>query len=159
MNTQEIKEYIISQYEGVTEANFNDFERKLFCEFDDETGERESHRWWDEIEVTKKMGDKTFVYWWATANRDESVQDLGWEFDINTVRELFVSDLEVLNLKVISYCKIPEEITKGHHIEHTTCDSYIKYQLEDEGEEELSDWIRTTYPELVGIEFLIHIDY
>lgn len=50
--------------------------------------DRESHRWWDEVEVVQQINDKYFKYRWATANRDESVEDLGWNFDFNSIVEV-----------------------------------------------------------------------
>lgn len=49
---------------------------------------RESYRWWDEIETVSKYGDKYFRYYGASANRDESIYELGWEFDWDSVEEV-----------------------------------------------------------------------
>jgi hypothetical protein len=49
---------------------------------------RDSHRWWDEVTYVVPIGDKFFQFVYATANRDESVQDLGWNFDWNSVFEV-----------------------------------------------------------------------
>jgi len=49
---------------------------------------RHSHRWWDEVETVGKYGDKYFLFYKAHANRDESVEDLGWEFDWGSVEEV-----------------------------------------------------------------------
>lgn len=50
--------------------------------------DRDSHRWWDEAILVKKIGDKYFMYTWAFANRDEHVYDLGFDFDINSIIEV-----------------------------------------------------------------------
>jgi len=66
--------------------------------------------------------------------------------------------LKILNMKVVSYCDIPEEIDKGW-LDELGCDVYTEYNLLEEEEGELQDWLRTTYPELINTTFLIHIDY
>jgi hypothetical protein len=44
-------------------------------------------RWWETWLYVAKVGDKFIGYEWAKANRDESVFDLGWEFDWESVEE------------------------------------------------------------------------
>jgi hypothetical protein len=44
-----------------------------------------SHRWWDEWLHVVKFGNIYIGYLFARANRDESVFDLGWEFDTNSI--------------------------------------------------------------------------
>lgn len=46
-----------------------------------------SHRWWESWLYVVKIEDKFIGYEWAEANRDESIFDLGWEFEWNTVAE------------------------------------------------------------------------
>lgn len=47
----------------------------------------DSHRWWEEWLNVVKIGDKFIGYFYGRANRDESVEDLGYEFDIKAVAE------------------------------------------------------------------------
>ena len=74
--------------------------------------------------------------------------------------------LKTITKKVVSYCEIPEGIIpKGHWLNQHGCDAYIECHLEDDIEDviegdELDDWLRETYPELIDEEsFFIHIDY
>lgn len=45
------------------------------------------HRWWDIWLEVVKIGDKFIGYYWARANGDIGIFDLGWEFNWNTVVE------------------------------------------------------------------------
>ena len=52
--------------------------------------DRESHRWWDTYVIIKqfdlgKKGKYYIGYEWAYANGDESIFDLGWEFDQGSI--------------------------------------------------------------------------
>lgn len=52
--------------------------------------DRNSHRWWDTFTVIKKFdlgqqGVYYIGYGWAQANRDQSIFELGWEFDQGTI--------------------------------------------------------------------------
>ena len=74
--------------------------------------------------------------------------------------------LKTITKKVVSYCEIPEGIiSEGHWLNQHGCDAYIEYHLEDDIEDiiegdELDDWLRETYPELIDEEsFFIHLDY
>lgn len=68
--------------------------------------------------------------------------------------------LSEINYKVLSYCEIPEELTEDHWLSDNSPDCYVAYTLQKEGgDERVSNWIRRVYPELIGIEFMIHIDY
>jgi len=48
----------------------------------------ESCRWWEEWSYVVKVGDKYFRYGYAEANRDESVSELGYDWDVNSVEEV-----------------------------------------------------------------------
>ncbi len=64
--------------------------------------------------------------------------------------------------QVISYCDIPEELTEDHHISEYQPDCYVNYRIlpdEPENEDPLDAWIRKTYPKLIGVSFLIEMDY
>lgn len=68
--------------------------------------------------------------------------------------------MKTITKKVISWCSIPENITKGHWLSEFQNGCYIPFTLEDKGVDELSDTIRETYPEIKeDEEFLIDIDY
>lgn len=64
------------------------------CELD-----RETFRWWDEFTIIKKIGDKYFSYIWASANRDESIFDLGWCFDYDSLIEVEPYEETVIQTK------------------------------------------------------------
>lgn len=51
-----------------------------------------SHRWWDEWLHVNKYEDIYIGYLKARANRDESVEDLGWEFDAKSI--VFMKSIE-----------------------------------------------------------------
>jgi len=75
--------------------------------------------------------------------------------------------LQELNIKVLSYCDIPEKLTKEHcSLSESSCDSYIMYNVISKKEQskyddnfKLDNWIIKKYPELEGKDILIHIDY
>lgn len=46
------------------------------------------HRWWNEYQYIIKIDEIFIGYVHAEANRDESVQELGYEFDINSICEM-----------------------------------------------------------------------
>lgn len=55
-------------------------------------------RWWSEEFRVVRIADNLFVgYKWAVANRDESISDLGWEFDPASIRE--VEPVEVVTIR------------------------------------------------------------
>ncbi len=79
-----------------------------------------------------------------------------------------IESLETLGpIKVISYCKLPEEISeKNSSINEASCDSYIKYKITSKNDQDkyddnfdLDNYIIEQFPELEGKEILIHIDY
>lgn len=47
-----------------------------------------SCRWWEEWSYVVKIGDRYFSYAYAEANRDESVRELGYDWDIDSVEEV-----------------------------------------------------------------------
>lgn len=49
---------------------------------------RESHRWWDEVDVVQQINDKYFKYRWATAKGYNSATESGWNFDFNSIVEV-----------------------------------------------------------------------
>lgn len=77
--------------------------------------------------------------------------------------------MKKINMKVVSYCEIPEKLTESHWISENSCNCYVPYSLpkeaitkeEDGGGQDspLSAWIRKEYPELAGTDFLIEMDY
>ena len=65
--------------------------------------------------------------------------------------------------KIISYCDLPEEMTQDAGLEEHRCDSYVPYSLSEYDPQytecKLDGWLRENYPELIGTNFLINIDY
>lgn len=47
-----------------------------------------NHRWWSEHLYVVNIDGMLISYVYARANRDESVEELGWEFDWNSVQEM-----------------------------------------------------------------------
>lgn len=93
MVTQEIKEYLNTWYNETNNTTYectdaDSLEILIESGKDEIEVDRSSHRWWDEVTRIAKYGDKYFEYTWATANRDESIFDLGWEFNWDSVHEV-----------------------------------------------------------------------
>lgn len=76
-------------------------------------------------------------------------------------------EIKEITRKVLSYCEIPEEIKENdYRLNESPCDVYLEFnvtskkdQLEYDDDFELENWIINTYPELEGIDILIHMDY
>jgi len=67
--------------------------------------------------------------------------------------------LKEITKKVISYCEIPEKLTEKHWISEHHCDAYVEVHLDNSQDDNLSLWLKETYPELVDEDsFFIHID-
>jgi hypothetical protein len=47
-----------------------------------------SHRWWDDWFYVVKIDDLLIGYLGARANRDESITEIGWEFDLSSICEV-----------------------------------------------------------------------
>lgn len=74
--------------------------------------------------------------------------------------------LTQINLPVLSYCEIPQELTEDDAISHNQPDSYVIHPVTSKEEQEkytdnfeITNWIIENYPELEGKDVLIHIDY
>lgn len=95
METKKIKEYLFNYYKNKYPDFLNSIEdlddinkyREIFSEFE-EIISRDSRRWWDVLTVVGKIGDKYFKWEWASANRDQSIFDLGWGFDWYSIQEV-----------------------------------------------------------------------
>ncbi len=75
-------------------------------------------------------------------------------------------ELKYINLPVISYCEIPDEIKETGIFEEASCDNYIKYNITKKEEQVKYDddfafdnWVIENYPELEGEDIMVHIDY
>jgi len=95
MNTEEIKDYIWSfaDQEWYKERNLPRTDDRVLNEIQEaenvvEELNRSNHRWWDTFYNVVKIGEKYFMYECASANRDESIFDLGWQFDWKSVKEV-----------------------------------------------------------------------
>jgi hypothetical protein len=60
-----------------------------------------SDRWWETYMYVIKLDEHYIGFTWAEANRDESVRELGFEFDFDSICEV-----EQLEKTVIVYEKI-----------------------------------------------------
>ena len=62
---------------------------------------------------------------------------------------------------VVSYCDIPDNLTKNHWLQEYKCDSFVEVHIDDKSHDPLSEWLINTYPELKDLDesFFIHIDY
>lgn len=76
-------------------------------------------------------------------------------------------NVEELNIKVISYCDIPEEISNTcWYLNEASPDSYIAIDITSRDKQTqyaddftLHNYIIDQNPELEGLRILIHIDY
>lgn len=64
-------------------------------------------------------------------------------------------ELETINMKVLSYCDIPQELTEDHWMSENTPDSFIKFEVTSKKEQPnfnddfaVDNWIIENYPEL-----------
>ncbi len=88
----ESKEWLTSEddlIEALTEANVIHRE---------EVGQ---HRWWNEYLYVVDINGMLIGFIWAEANRDESVRDLGWEFDPGTICEMERVEEIVVTYKLV----------------------------------------------------------
>jgi hypothetical protein len=60
------------------------------------------HRWWDVWLHIIRVDDMYIGYERATANRDESVFDLGWEFRPESIRQMIPYKETVIRYKPVS---------------------------------------------------------
>lgn len=70
--------------------------------------------------------------------------------------------LKELNLKVVAYCEIPEEISGNNwYLQTFPCNCFIHWNLSTDSTSDnvVDTWLRTEYPELIGTDFLIEMDY
>lgn len=76
-----------------------------------------------------------------------------------------MNELKYINMPVISYCDIPEEIAELELADYSN-NCYVEYhvvslksQIEMECYLHLPSWIIENYPELEGRNVLIYMDY
>ena len=75
----------------MSECDFTDGDKDkhLFdalCEMDEVYSEHVgSHRWWDDVWTVVSCDGMLIGYMSASANRDESIMDLGWSLDPRTI--------------------------------------------------------------------------
>ena len=63
--------------------------------------EYNNKRWWIEYDYVVKIGERFWKYIHAEANRDESVEELGFDWDENSVQEVE----EHIEIKEVKYYK------------------------------------------------------
>lgn len=98
-----IKKYYAYKHNGVLADDTPDQKYEgIITECGKRIGEldRDSHRWWDTYTEIKRFDvsdDKFYLigYEFASANRDESIYDLGYEFDPDTIS--FYEEYEVVS--------------------------------------------------------------
>lgn len=67
--------------------------------------------------------------------------------------------MEEKTFKIVSFCDIPENLTEGSYLEEYNCGSYVPFTLFKEDDDPIVLWIVNKYPELLGEEILIDMDY
>lgn len=94
MLTDKVKDVLTSlcEKQGYSIPNSDDdYLDVLFdCGQDGQILHRHSHRWWDTYTIVKKFdlgqqGIYYIGYEWAQANRDQSIFELGWQFNPQTI--------------------------------------------------------------------------
>ena len=114
MLTQKVKDVLsaLCEKEGYSLPSSDDeyLEVLWVCGQGVEELDRVPRRWWDRLTVVKKfdLGQQQGVYYigygWAQANGDQTIFDLGWQFDQDTIA--FYKPKEVVRT---TYVKIDEE--------------------------------------------------
>lgn len=67
--------------------------------------------------------------------------------------------MKTITRNVISYCDIPEDIRDKHWMSEYQNGCFVPYTIDRQTMGELDTWLIIAYPELIGFEFLIEIDY
>jgi hypothetical protein len=73
-------EFVKEKCQGEDIFDFLDNQKVIYTE------QYNEHRWWDEILVVVNIDDYFIGFLSATTTGDSSPNDLGWEFDENSVR-------------------------------------------------------------------------
>lgn len=67
---------------------------------------------------------------------------------------------KVIKGRVVSYCEIPEELTKGKWFEEYQSGCFVECHIDEtEDPDELDMWIMRNYPGIEKETFYIKIDY
>jgi hypothetical protein len=59
------------------------------------------HRWWNSFDRVIKLEDKFIQFDWASTTGDNSIFDMGWEFDENSVIEVEPFEKVIIEYKPI----------------------------------------------------------
>jgi hypothetical protein len=91
----EIKQFLIDQNTkegyGTTDLDL----RETLTEGKEVFSKKNSgSRWWDTWQHIVEINGRYISYEWAHANRDESIFDLGWEFDWDSIVEVWPKTIE-----------------------------------------------------------------
>lgn len=155
MSVQEIKEYILEVHKDWCKSMdmLEEYYYEVFGNSDDWIKtEESSYRHWTNVEVIGKIGDKLFQWDWATSDGDRSVQDLGFEFNWNSLKEVTTKEL------------IKEELTLNQYQKQamTTCMdssknfSYMILNLVGEIGEFASKIAKGIRKEQIEVDHMIH---
>lgn len=70
-----------------------------------------------------------------------------------------MNNLEIITMRVVSYCDIPEELSNGKFFDEYGTGCYVECHLDNEPDDELDKWLKSNYPGIEEDPFLIKIDY
>lgn len=86
---EKIKEHLVAFSEkngwGTSEEDIIETLSQCMTIYEEKLSES---RWWNNIFRVVEIDGMLIGYQWAQANRDESIQDLGWDFDPRTICEV-----------------------------------------------------------------------
>jgi len=69
---------------------------------------KSSRRHWTDLTMVVKINNRYFQFEWANADGDTSIEDLGWEFDKSSVKEV-VRETKQITKTIVTYKSIKKE--------------------------------------------------
>jgi hypothetical protein len=103
-----VEDYMLNHPDNIDDSTGEPYYDEL-SEFFREIGhdyegsqDHDSHRHWTEFTAVQEINGRLIGYEWASTNSDNSIWDIGWEFDEDTL--CFVKDVEV-QVTVTKYIK------------------------------------------------------
>lgn len=106
---ERIKNHLIqhNKAEGYTDESLGMLREVLEAAKRVHREEIEQHRWWNIYQYVVEIDEMFISYAMAEANRDESVDELGWEFDWASVCEVTPKEKSVLVYEPITIKDTP----------------------------------------------------
>lgn len=98
-----LREYCRKNGYPVDEPNMLEVLREVGEEVENEITQK--HRWYSDSRIVRKIEGRYISYAWAMTHGDESVRDLGWDFDWSSVIEV-----EPYEVTVTKYREVEDNI-------------------------------------------------